>query len=53
MRPRHILMLMLAILVVAIGAYLYLNSRAAAPLQDPSPDGTSMQTDAAAVRATA
>lgn len=46
MRPRHILMLMLAILVVAIGAYLYLNSRAAAPLQDPSPDGTSMRVDA-------
>ncbi|HZX78545.1 hypothetical protein [Lysobacter sp.] len=46
MRPRHILMLMLAILVVAIGAYLYLNSRAAAPLQDPSPDGTSMQVEA-------
>jgi hypothetical protein len=53
MRPRHILMLMLAILVVAIGAYLYLNSRAAAPLQDPSPDGTSMRADAPVARAIA
>lgn len=39
MKGRHALMLILAILLVALIGYAYLHSRAASPLQDPSPQG--------------
>lgn len=38
MKTRHIVILMIAILLAALVAYAYLNSREAAPLQNPSPD---------------
>ncbi|BDU15212.1 hypothetical protein [Lysobacter auxotrophicus] len=41
MNSRQILIAMAIILAVAIVGYMYLHSREAAPLQDPSPDATS------------
>jgi len=41
MNSRQILIAMAIILAVAIIGYMYLHSREAAPLQDPSPDATS------------
>ena len=41
MSSRQIMIAMAIILAVVVIAYAYLHSRKAAPLQDPSPDGTS------------
>lgn len=41
MNSRQIFIAMAIILAVAIIGYMYLHSREAAPLQDPSPDATS------------
>ena len=41
MNSRQILIAMAIILAVAIVGYMYLHSREAARLQDPSPDATS------------
>ena len=40
MNARQIIIAMVIILAVAVIAYMYLHSREAAPLQDPSPDAT-------------
>ncbi|MDR0184188.1 hypothetical protein [Lysobacter arvi] len=44
MNSRQIMIAMAIILAVALIAYMYLHSREAAPLQDPSPDATSALT---------
>lgn len=40
MNGRQIVIAMVIILAIAVIAYMYLHSREAAPLQDPSPDAT-------------